>query len=179
MHRKLLLSATLLLVAGVSGCEREPRTAREELAITAQEEPGFRTEEPAPLTPVPDTAADQTIFGNLAEMGNSGASGTVTLRAKDGQTEVMLSVTGAQPNTSIVPTIHEGACAEAGTLREQLSAVRVEETGLASATLRASVPFAALADGRHSVRVYPEAGTTGVPPIACAEVPTRAAPGRM
>jgi hypothetical protein len=171
-------AAGALCLAVIAGCERDERTARQQLGTTAQEDRGYRTDEPAAVTPVPDTAGGRTLTGNLAEMNNSGASGVVTVTPVNGQTLVQLSVTGAQPNTRMMPTIHRGGCGEVGQLVDQLEPFAVEPTGVALANLTLDRQVETIADGRHSVRVYPEQGHLA-PPIACAELPPTAAETRM
>jgi hypothetical protein len=166
----------LLAAAGAAAaCGNDERTAREELAVTASEDPGYRTDEPAAVTPVPGRAGDgTTLTGNLAEMGNSGASGVVTLTPQNGQTLIQLSVTGVQPDAELRPTIHRGGCAEAGRLAHELERIRVEGTGLAIGNITVPLAVRAIADGLHSVRIYSEAGLQA-PPLACADIPPAAA----
>jgi hypothetical protein len=164
----------LILTGGLlSACGPDDRTAREELAVTASEDPGYATDQPAAVTPVPGTEDAQTLTGNLAEMGNSGASGVVTLTSRDGGTLIQLSVTGAQPGTELRPTIHRGRCGMDGEMARELERMRVEDVGLASANLTVPMPVNAIADGAHSVRIYPEAGFAS-PPLACADIPPAA-----
>jgi hypothetical protein len=178
MRNFTLVVPLVALGLAVSACERQERTAREELSIAAQEDPGYETDEPAAVIPVPDDAGGRTLTGNLAEMNNSGASGVVTLTPQNGQTLIQLSVTGVQPETQLRPTIHRGGCDEVGQLVHELQLVRVEGTGLAAENVTLNQPVEAVADGFHSGRIYPEAGFQS-PPIACAELPTTAAPTRM
>jgi hypothetical protein len=178
MKRSLFFCILLGFGLGLSACERDERTAREELATAAQEDPGYRTDEPAAVVPVPDIHGGQTLTGNLAEMNNSGASGVVTVTPQNGQTMIQLSLTGVQPDTRLTPTIHRGRCDEVGQLVHQLERIQVEPTGLAAANLTLNLQVQAIADGRHSVRIYPEAGYQ-TPPLACAELPTTAAPTRL
>jgi hypothetical protein len=176
--KKLLCYGAALAVAFAAACGPEDRTAREELAVAADEDRGFRTDEPAAVVPVPDTlGTGLTMTGNLMEMGGSGASGVVTITPEDGATLVRLSLTGVQPNTQAIPTIHRGACAEPGQLVEQLQPVPIEGTGLGTANLVVDLPTQTIADGLHSIRVYPEAGLD-VAPLACADLPEAAEPGR-
>lgn len=170
MKRTIVPAVSLMVGLSLAACGPDHRTDREELAGAAIEERGYATDEPAPVVPVPDTAGGQTMTGNLAEMGRSGVSGVITLRPDDGRTVVELSATGAEPQTQLRPTVHRGACDEAGELVRELDAVVVETTGLATATLDLGVPVEQVADGRHSVRLYP-AGGLQVPPLACAELP--------
>jgi hypothetical protein len=172
----------LLAAAGIAvgACGRDERTARQELSTSAREDPGYGTDAPATVVPVPDTTAagGQTLTGNLAEMNNSGTRGVVTVTPRDGQTLIQLSVTGAQPNTSLMPTVHRGRCDEVGQLVHQLERIQVEGSGRVGANITLNQPVQAIADGQHSVRIYPEAGYQ-TPPISCAELPTTAGTTRM
>jgi hypothetical protein len=176
---KITRWAVYALCLGVAaGCERDERTARQELSRQAQEDRGYRTDEPAGVTAVPDTAGGRTLTGNLVEMNNSGATGVVTVTPVDGQSMIQLSLTGVQPTTQMLPTIHLGGCDDVGRLVEQLEAFTVEPTGAALANITVNRQVESFADGRHSIRIYPEQGHMA-PPIACAELPTTAAETRM
>jgi hypothetical protein len=178
MRRLTLLLATAA-IGLTAGCEREERTARQELATTAQEDPGYATDTAAAVVAVPDTAGGQTLTGNLAEMGNSGASGVVTLTPRNGQTLMQLSVTGVQPGMRLLPTVFRGGCQEPGQEVHRLQALEVGQPGAALENVVVPVPVQSIADGTHSVRIYPEAGYPQTPALACAEIPTTAAPTRM
>jgi len=178
MKRITLFSLAIAVGFGATACERGERTARQELSTTAREDPGYESDAPASVTAVPDTAGGQTLFGNLAEMNNSGTSGVVTVTPQNGQTQILLAVSGAQPNTQVRPTIHRGGCDEVGRLVHELQPIRVEGTGLAEESMTLNVRIDQIADGWHSVRVYPQAGYQS-PPIACAELPTTAAETRI
>jgi hypothetical protein len=168
------------LVAGVfsASCERPEETAREELSIAAREDPGYETEAPVDIHAVPDTAGGRTLMGNLAEMRNSGVRGVVTFTPADGQSQIHLSITGVQPNTLAVTTIERGTCQQVGVVVEQLDAIQVEETGVATATITLDRTIESFADGQHSIRVYPEQGMQA-PPVSCSEIPRTAAPTAM
>jgi len=174
MKRSTTLMGLVLAGGLLAACGPDDRTAREDLAVAASEDPGYATDQPAAVTPVPATEDAQTLTGNLAEMGNSGASGVVTLTSRNGQTLIQLSVTGTQPGMELRPTIHRGGCGMDGEMARELERMRVEDVGLASANLMVPMPVNAIADGAHSVRIYPEAGYAS-PPLACADIP-RAAP---
>jgi hypothetical protein len=180
MRRSVLFC--LIAAAGVAlgGCERDERTARQQLSAAADEDPGYSTDAPAMVVPVPDTTANggNTMTGNLAEMNNSGAGGVITVTQQNGSTWIQLSVTGVQPNTSVMPTVHRGGCGEVGQLVHQLERVQVDGTGIANANLTLNQPVQSIADGYHSVRIYPQAGYQ-TPPIACAELPATAATTRI
>jgi hypothetical protein len=179
MKRIVVLVPVLITGLVLGACERDERTARQELSTTAREDPGYATDAPAAVVPVPDTEGlGRTLTGNLAEMNNSGASGVLTLTPQNGGTLMQLSVTGVQPNTQLRPTIHRGRCNEVGQLVQELQMIRVEATGLAAANLTLNQRVESIADGYHSVRIYPEQGFQ-TPPIACADVPTTAAPTRL
>jgi hypothetical protein len=179
MKRFALFSVVCAVGLGLSACERDERTAREQLSTAASEDPGYATDAPAAVVPVPDTAGGgRTMTGNLAEMNNSGASGVVTVTPRNGQTWIQLSVTGAQPNTQLRPTIHRGGCDEVGQLVHELELLPVPAGGLAAANVTLPQPVESIADGFHSVRIYPQAGFQS-PPISCAELPTTAAETRM
>jgi hypothetical protein len=178
MKRLAQFAIVFAVGLGISACERDERTARQELSTAAQEDPGYATDAPAAVVAVPDTAGGRTLTGNLAEMNNSGASGVVTVTPRNGQTLIQLSVTGAQPDTQLRPTIHRGGCDEVGQLVHELEQIRVENTGLAAANLTIPQHVETIADGFHSVRIYPQGGFQ-TPPISCAELPTTAAETRM
>ncbi|CAN5795785.1 hypothetical protein BH23GEM3_BH23GEM3_05510 [soil metagenome] len=177
MKNGAFLYMTLAAVLGVAACGADDTTPREELAIASQEDRGYRTDQPAGVVAVPDTGGI-TLTGNLAEMNNSGTSGTVTLRGVHGQTELLLSLRGAQPGTSVRPTIHRGLCDEVGEPVRQLEPVEMEQTGIGTATITVETPVQQVADGRHSVRIYPEQGFQS-PPLACAAIPSPAGESRM
>jgi hypothetical protein len=176
--RTIRWAALALCVSVAGACERDERTARQEVSTAAREDPGFATDEPVRVIPVPDTAGGRTLTGNLVEMNNSGATGVVTVTPVNGQTLIQLSLTGVQPNTQVIPTVHLGGCDEVGQRVEQLEAFTVEPTGAALANITLDRVVETIADGRHSVRIYPEQGQMA-PPIACAELPTTAAETRM
>jgi hypothetical protein len=179
MKKLAMFSIVCVVGLGVSACERDERTARQELSTAAREDPGYATDDPAAVVSVPDTAGGgQTMTGNLAEMNNSGASGVVTVTPRNGQTLIQLSVTGVQPGTQLRPTIHRGGCDQVGQLVHELERIRVENTGLAAANLTIPQHVETITDGFHSVRIYAEGGFQ-TPPISCAELPTTAAETRM
>jgi hypothetical protein len=63
--------------------ERE-RTAVEEAYPPAIEDPAFRTDEPVPMIPVPDTGdVAMTVTGNLAEVHRSGVDAEARFHARD------------------------------------------------------------------------------------------------
>lgn len=178
--KRLVLMFTVSTLGLVAACESDERTAQEEVSIAAQEDPGFTSEAPTAVVPVPDTAGGRTLTGNLADMGNSGASGVVTLTPRNGQTLIQLSVTGVQPGMRLQPTVHRGRCGDAGELAHRLEVIEAAPTGAALADVFVGGPVESVADGAHSVRIYAEAGFDGqVPALACADIPTTAAGTRM
>jgi hypothetical protein len=173
----LCLAAALPLLIGACAPEKE-RTAFEELSRTADQEEGYRTDAPAPVTPVPETGhAGTTVTGSLAEINRSGVSGGVTLTGANGQTQVLLRVSGLQPGVTVTPTLHEGYCdVTPGRVVEQLDQITADGSGGGTATTTAPVPPGQVMDGRHSVRIY-TGPSEAVPPVACANIPAGTATG--
>lgn len=177
MNRWISRGSAVALLLLVAACEREQeRTGFEELAQTATEAEGYRTDAPAPVTRVPDTGGDMTVTGSLAEINRSGVSGGVTLTAVNGQTQVLLRVSGMQPNITVVPTLHEGTCdITPGRVVTPLEQITSDGAGIGTITTTAPISAEQVMDGRHSVRIY-TGPSDQVPPVACANIPQVRAP---
>ncbi len=179
MNRSAMLCLAAALPLLVGACEREKeRTAFEELSRTATEAEGYRTDEPAPVAPVPETGYEgTTVTGSLAEVNRSGVSGGVTLTGANGQTQVLLRVSGLQPGVTVTPTLHQGDCdVTPGQVVAQLDQITADGAGGGTATTVAPVPPGQVMDGRHSVRIY-TGPSDAVPPVACANLPAGSATG--
>ncbi|MEK7637978.1 MAG: hypothetical protein AAB375_00930 [Patescibacteria group bacterium] len=109
---------------------------------------------------------DGTLQVSLKEQNSSGESGTAILKEVDGKVQVTLTVAG-QPAGVVQPVhIHEGTCAELGTVVYPLA---FPKDGVASVTLLA----VSLADLKTQVPLAVNAHKSGQEPqvyVACGDI---------
>jgi hypothetical protein len=90
----------------------------------------------------------------------------VTVTGRGDQTEVVVHLMGAQPNTAHPGHIHTGTCEAIGSVVQPLQAITVD-AGSGSSTTTVGVPPATAMDGQHVIAFHGEAGT----PATCAPIP--------
>ncbi len=89
-----------------------------------------------------------TLGGTIEAVGDSGASGTVTLTDADGETEVTVTISGMDEGT-YANHIHAGSCAVPGDVVHPLDAVEVGADGSATVTTTVSATVEELAAGYY------------------------------
>lgn len=158
----------------------------------AEDEPMFEDEPAVAEERAHEVGDTETL--NLSEIEDSGVTGDVRFTVlSENQTEVMVEVQDARPNTSYQVAIHQGTCDAVGQERHALGTVQTTETGDGAATTTLNTRLVSVMDGNHVVAVHgARAGTddgvdldptdedataeTGAPmaaaerPVACGEI---------
>ncbi len=124
----------------------------------------------------PGFAQQQTVTVQVNPVGGSGVSGTATLTAMDGTTQVTLSLSGFQPNTSHATHIHDGQCPTPGGIVFDLPTLTADANGVATATGIVNTPLTSLMDGNHVVQTHVAGPPNFGSGIACGNIPAAAAP---
>jgi hypothetical protein len=114
----------------------------------------------------------QTMGSTIAlqAVGGSGITGEATLTESGQQTQIMVRLMGSQPNATHQGHIHEGTCANVGSVVVALDPITVDAQNMGSSTTTVDVPIHTVANGQHLI-AYHEAGGTPGAPVACGEVP--------
>lgn len=102
----------------------------------------------------------------MAALGESGVSGEASVTPSGAQTEVMVRLTGLEPNSTHPGHIHQGTCAAVGAVVAPLQDITADATG--AGTMTTTVPLASdsVTAGGHLVAYHGDGGT----PIVCGEV---------
>jgi LPXTG-motif cell wall-anchored protein len=100
---------------------------------------------------------------DLQELNDSGVSGTATLTAMDGQTQVVVSLEGDDLSIARPNHIHTGTCDNLGGVEYPLTDVMDE------ATTMVNVDLATLLQGEYAVNVHKSADEIGTY-IACGNI---------
>lgn len=117
-------------------------------------------------------AQQQTVTVPINPVAGSGVSGTATLTAMDGATQVALNVSGFAPNTSHATHIHTGTCANPGGIQFPLPTLTADANGNATATATVNVALSALMDGNHIIMTHVGSGANFGAGVACGDIPT-------
>lgn len=105
----------------------------------------------------------------LQPLGGSGVSGEATLTERDAQSEVMVRLTGSQPNVTHQGHIHEGTCENLGPVVAPLQPVTTDGQGSGTSTSTVDLGIANVMNGRHVIS-YHEAGGNPGRPITCGQI---------
>lgn len=119
------------------------------------------------LAPTLVSAQSEAITIDLAELNDSGVSGTATLTPMDNQTEVVVSLEGEMLDTPRPNHIHTGTCDDLGGVAYPLETVTTEATTVVDTSLDS------LMDGNHAINVHMSADEAGTY-IACGNIPAMA-----
>lgn len=117
------------------------------------------------VTPADQGAGTQTV--QLNPLGGSGVSGEATLTRTNGQTQVMVRLTGTPGNTTHPGHIHAGTCDAPGSPVQPLESVSTDATGSGTATTSVTVDQATVFNGQHVIQ-YHQAG--GGPGVVCGQI---------
>jgi len=99
----------------------------------------------------------------LSPLNNSGISGEANVSEQAGQTQVMVRLTGSQPNAVHKGHIHSGTCENLGGVVAPLQDVTIGADGSGTSTSTVSQPMMNLANGQHVVNYHLPDGK----PAAC------------
>jgi hypothetical protein len=102
----------------------------------------------------------------LTAVGESGVSGELILTPAGGETEVSVTLSGLEPNSTHPGHIHEGTCSAPGSVVAPLGEITADATGSGTMTTSVPVATATVTAGNHIVQYHGE----GMAPIACAEI---------
>jgi hypothetical protein len=172
MRKILLLSLPLGLVACGRGADNI-NTDRENLAVTADTSSTYGDPNAAaPMTRVPDSGANMTVAGQLAEVNNSGVGGTLSLTAIPAGTRIMLSVSNVQAGSTLEIALEPGKCGTPSQGNNVVGTMPIDASGGGSTTVDAPIPATTVMNGQHSLVVKtPQAGPA-TPPLGCADIPS-------
>lgn len=133
------------------------------------------------LLAIQAAVAQEAVTVRLDPVGNSGVSGTATVRATGDDTAILnLEATGLAQGVTYRAVVQAGTCAMPSASIGTLGDLQADTTGraaLSTSTVRVSAAavvdlmFSNLTDGDHIVRIL----DTGV--VACGGIPASAAPG--
>lgn len=115
------------------------------------------------LVPAVAAAQADSVTIDLAELNDSGVSGTATLTAMDGQTEVVVTLEGDDLSITRPNHIHAGTCDNLGGVEYPLTDVMDE------ATTVVDVDLATLLEGNFAVNIHMSADEIGTF-IACGNI---------
>ena len=172
MARKLwVLGALPLMLAGCGGGEAEQEGV----------EPVVIDPATAP-TAAPSTAPmDAGMEAGTAQMGdqvqmtpvsNSGVSGEGMISEAGQQTQVMVRLTGLQPNSGHAGHIHQGTCDNMGSAVVPLQDITAGADGAGTMTTTVSVPMMTVMNGQHLIAYHQDAGQNHGPTIVCGNIPS-------
>jgi hypothetical protein len=120
-------------------------------------------EEPTAATPEAETA-------NLDEFAGSGVTGEVHVTPRGSQTDVMVLVRDARPNSSVPVTLHTGTCDAPGPRIEEIGTLTTNQTGQGHIQTSLAMAPHQVMNGMHVVAIHEE-GREAASPIACARIP--------
>ncbi len=163
--------AIAALAVMFTACEgREP-----EADVEPVPEPVVTPGAPAPVVPPPlgggATGAGEQV--NLTPVGNSGVNGEATLTPQGGNTQVIVRLTGLQPNTGHAGHIHRGTCSSLGEVVAPLQEITADANGTGTMTTTVSVPSDSILRGQHLIAYHQDPGTNHGPTIVCGEISRR------
>jgi hypothetical protein len=97
---------------------------------------------------------------NLGEIEDSGVTGDVRFTVISmNETEVLVEVDDAHPNTTYHAAIHQGTCDNVGQQRHDLGTIQTNAEGDGATTMTLNVRLVDVMDGRHVVALYGAADT--------------------
>jgi hypothetical protein len=160
----LKLGAVAGLALMVAACPAD----RDEAAIDTQRDDAV-AERPAEAPPAAETV-------QLEEFANSGVTGEVQLTPRDDQTDIVVVVRDARPDSSLPVSLHTGTCEAPGAQVEDLGTVETDALGQGHAQLNVGLGVDRIMTGMHVLAVHAE-GQEAASPVACAEIPQRDAAG--
>jgi hypothetical protein len=158
---KILILPLVLLTAACNGDDaRTVDTVG--MTDTARMGPGM-TQDHAMTPQMGSTIALQAV-------GGSGITGEATLTESGQQTQVMVRLMGSQPNATHQGHIHEGTCANVGSVVVPLDPINVDAQNMGTSTTTVDVPIHTVANGQHLIAYHVAGGSPGAP-AACGEIP--------
>lgn len=108
-----------------------------------------------------------SVTVTINPVGGSGVSGQASMTPGTSDTQVQITLNGLQPNSTHAGHIHQGTCANLGSVVVPLPEITADANGTATATGSVAVQTSTLHSGQHVVS-YHESG--GPAPIACGEI---------
>lgn len=97
---------------------------------------------------------------NLTDIEDSGVTGDARFTViTQNETEVLVELEDAAPNTTYQVAIHQGTCDNVGQERHQLETVQTNEEGNGASSTTLGVQLANVMDGNHVVAVHGERDT--------------------
>lgn len=155
------LSLAMLIAACGTDADDDFAIGDAETMPSATEEVTMPPAEPAPAQ------AAMAETAQLEPLQDSGVAGEATVTSRDGQTEVMVRLTGAPANGNHPGHIHSGSCSDIGGVVQGLDQISTDATGTGTMTTSVDLPSATVMDGNHIIVYHGEGGT----PVTCAEIP--------
>ena len=103
----------------------------------------------------------------LASAGGSSVTGQATMTSSGGQTEVMVTLNGLEPNSSHPGHIHQGTCAAGpGAVAVPLTEITADSAGTGTMTVTVPLALDSVTAAPHLIAYHGEGGA----PIVCGEV---------
>jgi hypothetical protein len=163
MMRKtwIVLPLSLLL----AGCPGEERTDTVVVTDTPTVAPGTT----APATPAPGAGAMSATV-QMNPIGGAAVSGEATVTDMGNQTQVMVRLTGSQPNATHQGHIHSGTCASPGGRVTDLQPITTDGTGTGTMTTTVDLPPMTVMNGQHLIQYHAPDGQPG-PGVVCGDIP--------
>ncbi len=114
----------------------------------------------------------QTMGSTIAlqAVGGSGITGETTLTESGQRTQIMVRLMGSQPDATHQGHIHQGTCANLGSIVVPLDPINVDAQSMGTSTTTVDVPIHTVANGQHLIAYHVTGGSPGAP-VACGEVP--------
>jgi hypothetical protein len=163
---RLWLAAGLpLVLAACGGGDAEMEDAA---VVETADTAAMATTPPAGMPMDTGMAAGGMMGGTvqMSPVGTSGVSGQAVLTDMNGQTQVVVTLTGATGTHQ--GHIHQGTCDAPGSVVAPLEPVTAGAN--ASSTSTVAVPIATVMNGQHII-AYHEAGGEPGAPIVCGAIP--------
>jgi hypothetical protein len=151
----------LALPLALGACAGDDEAEVDDLGLESADAPATME----PPSDMPEMGGMATTVP-LTAVGESGVSGEVILTPAGGETEVSVTLSGLEPNSTHPGHIHEGTCSAPGSVVAPLGEITADATGSGTMTTTAPVATATVTAGNHIVQYHGE----GMAPIACAEI---------
>jgi hypothetical protein len=165
MTRILSKILILPLVLLATACNGDDDRTVDTVGMTDTTMMGTGTMQDRAMTP---QAMGSTVA--LQAVGGSGITGEATLTESAQRTQVMVRLMGSQPNATHQGHIHEGTCANVGSVVVPLDPITVDAQSMGTSTTTVDVPIHTVANGQHLIAYHVAGGSPGAP-AACGEIP--------